>query len=139
MKFLIATLLVSGVLVGVAQSAPAPKYFVCKYVGTPGVNEILQTGNNPISVSGNALTPPIVIGGYFNDAQGRSYVVAQDTRQPEPTCPVPQTPVVPPVTPPADNGKTDTGECTGNEKAGRCVDKPVVEQPQEALAPFQGK
>src|SRR4051794_6500823 len=26
------------------------KVFVCKYVGTPGVNERLQTGNNPISV-----------------------------------------------------------------------------------------
>ncbi|MFY9227700.1 MAG: hypothetical protein WAO28_00005, partial [Candidatus Microsaccharimonas sp.] len=31
------------------------KVFVCKYVGTPGVDERLQTGNNPISVSVNAI------------------------------------------------------------------------------------
>lgn len=79
---------------------PPKKYFVCKYVGQPGVNETLQTGNNPISVSENAITPPVVVGAYFNDAQGRSYVVAQDTGQDEPSCPTPQNepPVV--VTPP---------------------------------------
>ena len=76
--------------VSLANAAQQPKYFVCKYVGTPGLNERLQTGNNPISVSGNALTPPIQIGGYFNDAQGRSYVVAEDTGQADPTCPTPQ-------------------------------------------------
>ncbi len=91
------TLLIGGVAVAV----PSPKYFVCKYVGTPGTNETLQTGQNPISVSGNALTPPIVIGGSFNDKQGRSYVIAEDTGQPEPTCPVPTNPTPPPVvTPP---------------------------------------
>lgn len=87
---------------GVTLAVPSPKYFVCKFVGTPGVNETLQTGQNPISVSGNALTPPIVIGGYFNDAQGRSYVVAEDTGQAEPTCPAqnPTPPPTPPVVPP---------------------------------------
>lgn len=80
----------------IAVAVPSPKYFVCKYVGTPGVNETLQTGQNPISVSGNALTPPVVVGGSFNDAQGRSYVVAEDTGQAEPTCPVPQNPTPPP-------------------------------------------
>ena len=71
------------------------KFFVCKYVGKPDVDEVLQTGNNPISVSENALTPPIVVGGYFNDAQGRSYVVAEDTGQDEPECPVPENPEEP--------------------------------------------
>ncbi|MBO9521634.1 MAG: hypothetical protein J7518_08865 [Nocardioidaceae bacterium] len=83
---------------GSANAAPAPKYFVCKYVGTPGVDERLQTGNNPISVSGNAIgEDPVVIGSFFNDAHGRSYVIAEDTGQPEPSvseCPKPQNPDV---------------------------------------------
>lgn len=103
-KLILGSIILGNLILGagyVALAVPSPKYFVCKYVGTPGVNETLQTGNNPISVSGNALTPPIVIGGSFSDAQGRSYVVAEDTGQPEPTCPVPQnpTPPTPPVTP----------------------------------------
>ena len=57
------------------------KVFVCKYVGTPGVNEILQTGNNPISVSVNSIPNYSGVGSYFADAQGRSYVLAEDTRQ----------------------------------------------------------
>lgn len=85
---------------GVVIAAPAPKYFVCKYVGTPGVNETLQTGNNPISVSGNALSQPVVIGSSFADAQGRSLVVAEDTGQPDPVCPTGQGPQTPPVVPP---------------------------------------
>ena len=35
----------------------AGKVFVCKYVGTPGVNERLQTGGNPIDVSINTKVP----------------------------------------------------------------------------------
>lgn len=68
---------------------PPKKYFVCKYVGN---TEVLQTGNNPISVSESALTPPIVIGALFKDGQDNSRVVAEDTGQAEPTCP--STPVV---------------------------------------------
>lgn len=80
------------------NNPPKPKkYFVCKYVGKPGEDERLQTGNNPISVSENALTPPVVVGAYFNDAQGRSYVVAEDTGQAEPECPEPDVPDTPPV------------------------------------------
>lgn len=89
MKKLILLVLV-GLLIPVTVNAvPAPKYFVCKFTGTPGVSETLQTGQNPISVSGNALPTPIVIGGYFNDQHGRSLVVAEDVGQPEPTCPAP--------------------------------------------------
>jgi hypothetical protein len=70
------------------------KVFVCKYVGKPGVDERLQTGQNPISVSVNSLTNgPIAIGARFEDAQGASVVIAFDTGQPEPDvsqCPTPQ-------------------------------------------------
>ncbi len=55
------------------------KVFVCKYVGTPNVDERLQTGNNPISVSVNAIPNYQGVGSYFADAQGRSYVLAVDT------------------------------------------------------------
>jgi hypothetical protein len=75
---------------------PSDKVFVCKYVGTPGVDERLQTGDNPISVSINAVQQPIVIGAFFNDAQGRSVVIAFDVGQvPEPSrnnCPEPPPP-----------------------------------------------
>jgi len=54
--------------------ANAGKVYVCKYVGTPNVNERLQTGQNPIEVSVNA-TGGAAVGSYFNDAQGRSYVL----------------------------------------------------------------
>ncbi len=89
----------------VTLAAPAPKVFVCKYVGTPGADERLQTGQNPISVSSNAIKDYEGVGSYFNDAQGRSYVLAEDTGQPEPNvsqCPaVTVTPPTPPVTPPS--------------------------------------
>ena len=71
--------------------AAGDKYFVCKYVGTPGVDETLQTGQNPISVSENAIPGTPVVGTFFNDSQGRSYVLALDTGQPEPpasACPL---------------------------------------------------
>ena len=71
---------------GVANpDAKEPKYFVCKYVGTPGVDERLQTGQNPIDVSGDAIAEqPVVVGSFFNDAQGRSFVLAEDVGQPTP-------------------------------------------------------
>jgi hypothetical protein len=69
------------------------KVFVCKYVGKPGVDERLQTGDNPISVSVNAIPlDNVQIGSEFADAQGRSVVIAFDTGQPEPgvgDCPPP--------------------------------------------------
>lgn len=74
------------------------KVYVCKYVGTPGVDERLQTGQNPIDVSVNAIPiDPVVVGSYFADAQGRSYVLAFDVGQDEPD--VSQCPgYVPPTT-----------------------------------------
>lgn len=65
-----------------ALAAPAlaqgGKVVVCKYVGTPGAGERLQTGNNPIVVSANALKGKGFSGKFpfeFSDAQGRSVAI----------------------------------------------------------------
>jgi hypothetical protein len=81
------------------------KVFVCKYVGTPGVDERLQTGDNPISVSISAIPDYNGIGSWFADEQGRSYVLAEDVGQPEPPvtdCPPvgAPTPTIPPTATP---------------------------------------
>lgn len=79
----------------ITTTAPPPdKVFVCKYVGTPDVDERLQTGDNPISVSSSS-TGGTAVGSFFADAQGRSFVLAIDNGQPEPPasdCPVPDNP-----------------------------------------------
>lgn len=64
------------------------KSYVCKYVGTPGTDERLQTGQNPIWVDNSAIAEdPVVQGSYFVDAQGRSYVLVANTDKldPEPS------------------------------------------------------
>ncbi len=50
---------------------------VCKYVGTPGVDERLQTGQNPIVVDSNALEEGFTgtFPWQFVDAQGRSIAI----------------------------------------------------------------
>jgi hypothetical protein len=62
------------------------KVYVCKYVGTPGVDERLQTGQNPINPSVNSINvDPVVVGSTFSDAQGYSVVIAFDEGQTSPT------------------------------------------------------
>lgn len=107
MKKLLALAVIVVLVASVTVLAtPAPKVFVCKYVGTPGTDERLQTGQNPISVSSNAIKNYQGVGSYFNDKHGRSYVLAEDNGQSEPDvseCPKadkPDDPVVPPATPP---------------------------------------
>ena len=98
--------LVATLALPAADELPAKKVFVCKYVGKPGVDERLQTGNNPISVSVNSIEGEVKVGAYFADKQGRSYVLAWDTRtgggqEGEPSvddCPDPDAPT-PEVTP----------------------------------------
>lgn len=78
-----------------AEAAPGQKWFVCKYKNTPGEPETLQTGQNPISVSENAIlaqlpkelkdTAVIAPGFSFADGQGRSEVLVEDTGQEEPS------------------------------------------------------
>ena len=63
-----------------AHAAPASsQVWVCKYVGTPGNDEGLKTGNNPIRVSGNSADKDndgqVFVGDQFADAQGRSVIV----------------------------------------------------------------
>ena len=72
-----------------ADASGVLKDYVCKYVGTPGVDERLQTGNNPIWVASDFPQ-----GSFFNDAHGRSFVLIADTPRldPEPdvsACPAP--------------------------------------------------
>ena len=101
---------------GPAESTVAPltdkgdhtekKVYVCKYVGTPGVDERLQTGQNPIEVSVNAIKNwDGTVPGWFADAHDRSYVLAYVGGHPpyQPTiedCPAPQEPEPVKVTPP---------------------------------------
>jgi hypothetical protein len=82
------------------------KVYVCKYVGTPGVDEVLQSGNNPIEVSVNSIIPGFdgdpadLIGQAFVDGQIKSVVIAVSAgpgggQGDEPTiedCPDPQGP-----------------------------------------------
>jgi hypothetical protein len=63
-------------------AAKQPKVWVCKYVGKPGVDERLKAGKQPISVNANSIgEDPVVVGSFFNDAQGRSFVLAFNTGQ----------------------------------------------------------
>lgn len=84
----IAAIFLLRAVASAAKPDPAPKVFVCKYVGTPSEDETLQTGKNPISISSNAIKDYAGVGTSFDDEQGRSYVVAVDIGQDAPTCPV---------------------------------------------------
>lgn len=75
------------------------KSYVCKYVGTPGENESLQTGQNPIWVANQSLTgekgSEVAVGDEFSDKHGRSIVIVANTLKldPEPgvdQCPAPE-------------------------------------------------
>jgi hypothetical protein len=111
------------------------KSYVCKYVGKPGVDERLQTGQNPIWVDNHSLTAKsasdVKVGDTFSDAQVKSVVIVANSVKlnPEPSvsdCPAPKcppatpvTPVMPtptpaptPVTPPVGRGGTVLGAST---------------------------
>jgi hypothetical protein len=89
-----------------AYAAPASsKVWVCKYVGTPGVDEVLKGGKNPIEVSSNSVDPgengTIEVGDQFADAQGRSVVVQIGGASPgSDACSATPPPTVPPTNPP---------------------------------------
>jgi hypothetical protein len=110
----------------VALSAPAhaapvsSKVWVCKYVGTPGVDETLKEGKNPIEVSSNSVDPgdngQIDVGDQFADAQGRSVVVQIGGDEPDVgICPLPED--LPPPPKPGD-GAPDTGGEGGDVPVG---------------------
>jgi uncharacterized repeat protein (TIGR01451 family) len=107
----------------VVRTSGEGKVFVCKYVGTPGVDERLQTGDNPISVSVNAIPAGASIGAYFADKQGRSFVLAFDTGQDEPDvseCPQPE---VPPTDacPNIEGNQTEIPDGMVKDEHGNCV------------------
>jgi hypothetical protein len=88
-----------------AHAAPSSTVWVCKYVGTPGVDETLKTGKNPIEVSSNSVEPgengQIDVGDQFADAQGRSVVVQIGGASPgTDACSKTPPPTVPPNKPP---------------------------------------
>ena len=68
------------------------KDYVCKYVGKPGVDERLQTGNNPIWVD-TVATGRGWATDLFNDAQ-RSYVIVAETLKLDPEPGIDQCPNV---------------------------------------------
>lgn len=97
-------------IVGLVGSAPAiagdkheddKKVVVCKYVGTPNTDERLQTGNNPIVVSENAIQKNQwdgTVPGWFSDKHDRSFVLAyatDDVTYDVSDCPQPEQPVTP--------------------------------------------
>ena len=96
---LVAMLVAFG---GPVLAQPDGKVFVCKYVGAPG-EEVLQTGDNPISVSVNSIPEfkdfegPIedLVGEVFTDNQGPSLVLEVDIGQEEPAAECPA--VLPPT------------------------------------------
>jgi hypothetical protein len=65
-----------GVFAASAIAGGEHQVVVCKYVGTPGVDETLQTGENPIVVDSHAL--PGFTGAFpfaFADKQGQSIAI----------------------------------------------------------------
>ncbi|MDO8337190.1 MAG: hypothetical protein Q7T15_02910, partial [Microcella sp.] len=103
-----ATLLALGMAAGGASAATAAppqedtKVWVCKYSGTPGVNEKYKAGKNPIEVSvstidSNSGFDPVTGTGYFADSQSRSYSLGYTATFPVPPtlqdCPRPQLPI----------------------------------------------
>jgi len=82
-----------------AQADPQPKAWVCKYVGTPYVNETLKTGNDGLVWVDTGTTQ----GSYFGDSQNDSYVLLVGPHDPKPDasgCPAPRILTQPVFTPP---------------------------------------
>jgi hypothetical protein len=115
------------------NDAKIHKSYVCKYVGTPGVDERLQTGQNPIWVDNHSLegSPEWTqVGQKFKDAQGRSIVIVANTAKltPEPgvdQCPAPEGPPPTSTTTGTPTGTpTDTGTPTGTTTTTATVENP---------------
>ena len=101
------------------------KVWVCKYVRTPGGDEVLKDGKNPIFVSGHSVDKDkdgqIYVGDQFADAQERSLVVQIEGDDPGPGICSPTPPPVPPTTPTTPTGPTTPGTTaplTGGEGSG---------------------
>ncbi len=160
MRTVIASLIIAlccalGVVAGRAQANPPSdtgvKVFVCKYVGQPGVDETLQTGQNPIDVSVNAIPDYQGVGSYFADAQGRSFVLGPEHQANEQVetpdvslCPDGDTPVLDCSGDQDETNNGPFGNCdegvqvcvngeivlapTGTEDDGTCEEEPPCEE-----------
>jgi len=91
--------MMGGIATAVTASADDQKAWVCKYVGTPYVNETLKNGNDGLVWVDTGTTQ----GSYFGDSQNDSYVLLVGPHETKPDasgCPAPRI-VTPPVfTPP---------------------------------------
>ena len=116
-------------LVGLSSTAHAAdansKVWVCKYVRTPGGNEVLKAGKNPIEVSGHSVDKDkdgqVFVGDQFADGQERSVIVQIEGSDPGPGICSPVPPVTPenPDTPGGTPGTPGTGAPgTGGEGSG---------------------
>ena len=84
-----ALLISSGIVLMVTPTSASAgdkperlKDWVCKYVGTPGIDEHLKKGNGGLVW----VSAPATEGTWFNDAHGRSFVLAADApRSPKPS------------------------------------------------------
>jgi LPXTG-motif cell wall-anchored protein len=120
-----AVVLALGVIAAPATATPSGsddthQVWVCKYVGTPGVDERLEKGKNPIIVD-EAST----VGTWFKDGQNQSFVLAvatdENTDQGERysgdlVCPAPTTPT-PTPTPSPSVSVTPTANPTPTESS----------------------
>lgn len=87
-----AMVMSSGLVLMTASTAqadpPGPhKSYVCKFVGTPGPDERLQTGQNPIWVDNHSLIGgpgEVFVGQEFTDQHGFSRVVIANTDRLDP-------------------------------------------------------
>ena len=129
MKKTLAVMAASSISLGAVMLVAAPvaqakdndkkihKSYVCKYVGTPGVDERLQTGRNPIWVDNHSLTGKkgslVKVGDTFSDKHGKSVVIVANTAKlsPEPSiseCPAPIEPTPTPTPTPTPVEVLDT-------------------------------
>lgn len=141
-KWIVAAMVAATALMGLTVASAGEqdphKAYVCKYVGQPGVDESLQTGNNPIEVDTNALEGEGFTGTFpfvFTDQQGRSIAIGFVgdgfpvlTIEDCPTTPPPPPPPPPPTTtvttpppthstpPPACPGSVDLGPWYGDPR-----------------------
>ena len=114
------------------DNSPPPKVFVCKYVGKPGVDERLRTGDNPVNPSASSIpgwdreNPGNLVGLEFADAQGRSVVIAIDVGQDEPdsSCPPPTPPPPTDVCPNIDGNQAEVPHGMVEDEQGNCVTPP---------------
>ena len=98
------------------------KVWVCKYVRTPGGDEVLTAGKNPIEVNGHSVDKDkdgqIYVGDQFADAQERSVVVQIEGSDPGPGICSPTPPPVTPTNPTTPTTPGTTAPVTGGEGSG---------------------